>query len=632
VRTLELSLRTPYLAVTPNILGPNPLWWHKGMKLPDYIEQLAHGLLKAGFEEAHAIATAVYNVEHWKDGIPTGNMPRVRPETKAASAAAWAEWMKLRAETHSEHALEFAAKKAAAASTKTAAAKPATTAKVTSSAVKATASSGKTTAAAKATPPATNKTSSSSGVAAQVAALRQQASNDTYEANLLEAEANSIVKDYLTSANASKVGGIQGNTTYPASSTTSSGATTGSTSSGTSTATGTSTSTTGSSTSSSSTPSTSSGTTASGTASTASTAGSSGSTAAGTTGSGSASTGTSGSSSSGSSTSSSAAGKTQAQYIAEVQSLRQEAAALRQKAAQLNAQADALAKSADATATASLGQAAANAAEALKRLVQFAQTVGRDTSDPRYHDGEQPTRTPPPPIAGGRKRMASPTAADRRTALQHGNALPPLHGGGSGEARFPITDESSLKKAIRMVGLAKGDKNAIRRYIIRKANSMGLSHLIPPHWRGGTSEAAMDAIDLKVAAEFALSLAERPSVSSGTDGPVVAYKNGTRVHHHKRGKSSGSGSDSGGTASKVGARGAQAGAGEGDDGDGGEDDDTDPFDIHDDDSLRRAVRASGKAKNKKAVRGYIKRRASAIGREHMVPSHWNDDGSSDVED
>jgi hypothetical protein len=35
---------------------------------------------------------------------------------------------------------------------------------------------------------------------------------------------------------------------------------------------------------------------------------------------------------------------------------------------------------------------------------------------------------------------------------------------------------------VRMVQLAKGNKAAIRRYIMGRARSMGLTNLIPDHW------------------------------------------------------------------------------------------------------------------------------------------------------
>jgi hypothetical protein len=78
--------------------------------------------------------------------------------------------------------------------------------------------------------------------------------------------------------------------------------------------------------------------------------------------------------------------------------------------------------------------------------------------------------------------VPSPTAATRKAALAQGKALP--HPSGSpGQARFPITNATLLGRAIRMVQLAKGDKTAIRRYIMARARAMGMSSMIPAHWK-----------------------------------------------------------------------------------------------------------------------------------------------------
>ena len=78
--------------------------------------------------------------------------------------------------------------------------------------------------------------------------------------------------------------------------------------------------------------------------------------------------------------------------------------------------------------------------------------------------------------------QGSPTAAQRKSALSQGKALP-HPSGNPGQARFPITNATLLGRAIRMVQLAKGDKTAIRRYIMAKARAMGLSSMIPAHWK-----------------------------------------------------------------------------------------------------------------------------------------------------
>jgi hypothetical protein len=93
--------------------------------------------------------------------------------------------------------------------------------------------------------------------------------------------------------------------------------------------------------------------------------------------------------------------------------------------------------------------------------------------------------TAPPSTTG------PPNTAKRKRALSKGAALPPLGGNPAGSARFPIENTSDLQKATRMVQLAKGDKTAIRRYIMARAKALGASSMIPDNWNAdGTVGAA----------------------------------------------------------------------------------------------------------------------------------------------
>jgi hypothetical protein len=96
--------------------------------------------------------------------------------------------------------------------------------------------------------------------------------------------------------------------------------------------------------------------------------------------------------------------------------------------------------------------------------------------------------------AWGRAIDLAPTAAERRTALQKGHALPPHPGNSAGKARFPITDVTSLRKAISMVGLARpGTQAQVRRYIYKRAVALKVPQMIPKSWNmdgsvtGGTN-------------------------------------------------------------------------------------------------------------------------------------------------
>lgn len=71
--------------------------------------------------------------------------------------------------------------------------------------------------------------------------------------------------------------------------------------------------------------------------------------------------------------------------------------------------------------------------------------------------------------------MISQSARDKSAA--EGQALP----GG----RYPIRNRSDLQNAIAAVGRAKGGdagRNAVRRFIIKRANALNLSSMIPDSW------------------------------------------------------------------------------------------------------------------------------------------------------
>lgn len=85
--------------------------------------------------------------------------------------------------------------------------------------------------------------------------------------------------------------------------------------------------------------------------------------------------------------------------------------------------------------------------------------------------------------------MATPkheTAAGRKAAKAKGAALSSQSGGAP---RYPTPNVEYLKKAIRAVGRGKGDHSVIRRYLIRRANALGVRNLIPDNWQsdGSTS-------------------------------------------------------------------------------------------------------------------------------------------------
>lgn len=88
-----MSKQTAALSSTPHLLGTKPLWGHKGFKLPDYIENVAAGLMKSGHSRSEAISIAIGVMKHWASG---GG--KVSGEVRAAAAKALGEWEKLKAQ------------------------------------------------------------------------------------------------------------------------------------------------------------------------------------------------------------------------------------------------------------------------------------------------------------------------------------------------------------------------------------------------------------------------------------------------------------------------------------------------------------------------------------------------------
>jgi hypothetical protein len=93
---VELSAKTAYYSEHHHELGTpgGPgLWKHKGWELPNYITNIAKGIMESGqLDKSRAIEIAVGKVRDWAEG--KGN---VSPEVRAAAVKAIAEWEALRA-------------------------------------------------------------------------------------------------------------------------------------------------------------------------------------------------------------------------------------------------------------------------------------------------------------------------------------------------------------------------------------------------------------------------------------------------------------------------------------------------------------------------------------------------------
>ncbi len=88
-----MSKQTAALSGSPHLLGPKPLWGHKGLKLPNYVEAISKGLERAGHSESESVQIAIGVIKHWASG---GG--KVSPEVRQAAAAALGEWEKLKAQ------------------------------------------------------------------------------------------------------------------------------------------------------------------------------------------------------------------------------------------------------------------------------------------------------------------------------------------------------------------------------------------------------------------------------------------------------------------------------------------------------------------------------------------------------
>jgi hypothetical protein len=74
------------------------------------------------------------------------------------------------------------------------------------------------------------------------------------------------------------------------------------------------------------------------------------------------------------------------------------------------------------------------------------------------------------------------STADREKAAKRGQAM----AGG----RFPIKNRGDLENAIRAVGRAKGGeegRQAVRRFIVKRAKALGMQNLIPDTWNSDGS-------------------------------------------------------------------------------------------------------------------------------------------------
>lgn len=68
---------------------------------------------------------------------------------------------------------------------------------------------------------------------------------------------------------------------------------------------------------------------------------------------------------------------------------------------------------------------------------------------------------------------------ERKDLAKKGHAMP--------DGSYPITSAASLKDAIRTVGLGGSSKNSIRKHIIKRANALKLTNMLPDTWNSDGS-------------------------------------------------------------------------------------------------------------------------------------------------
>ena len=98
---LQESAKTAGLAATPSPFSTSKTsnWVARVGGLPNYIQQVAKGIMKSGKSESEAISAAIGICKRWAAG--GGG---VHPEVKAAAAAAIAEWERKKAQSHAQAA------------------------------------------------------------------------------------------------------------------------------------------------------------------------------------------------------------------------------------------------------------------------------------------------------------------------------------------------------------------------------------------------------------------------------------------------------------------------------------------------------------------------------------------------
>ena len=77
-------------------------------------------------------------------------------------------------------------------------------------------------------------------------------------------------------------------------------------------------------------------------------------------------------------------------------------------------------------------------------------------------------------------------AAAMKKMAKSGETMP----NANGEPSYPIADEEDLHNAIHAIGRGHASHEAIRQHIIARAKALGLTHMLPADWIGGSDHAS----------------------------------------------------------------------------------------------------------------------------------------------
>lgn len=160
----------------------------------------------------------------------------------------------------------------------------------------------------------------------------------------------------------------------------------------------------------------------------------------------------------------------------------------------------------------------------------------------------------------------------REKLAEEGKALP--------DGSYPIRNVSDLKNAIKAYGRAsEEDRAKVRRHIIKRANELDKSDLIPENWKTMSASAVESSGDLKARIASAAAEAELASIS---------------VRARKRLASEGKALPDG------------------------------SYPIRNVDDLKNAIKSYGRAKesDRAKVRRHIIKRARGLGKSELIPEQW----------